>query len=304
MGLVQGSNEWRQFRLEGVGASDVPAIVGCSPYQKREELLKEKVTGESKPINQFVAQRGHQVEIVAREYAQIHLLDDFVPMCYQSDSTPWLRASMDGVSLVGVGIECKFVGAEIFTKTCFEDDVINLMHHFYIQIQVQYFVTELRQIYLVLVDSKNNKKIIEISRDQQMIDKLLPQIKTFWDEVLANRKGIVPVQLAATEECKIEKKAIKNIDNENLSILLSKRDELKTKIDSLEEQLKNLDNDIYLVFASCDSEAIKCGEWRIETIKRKGNIQYNKIPELDKVDLEKYRQVDTVFRKISKLKDK
>lgn len=43
--LIQGSPEWLAYRAKHFNASDAPAMMGCSPYKTRAQLLRELHTG-------------------------------------------------------------------------------------------------------------------------------------------------------------------------------------------------------------------------------------------------------------------
>jgi predicted phage-related endonuclease len=43
--FLQGSPEWHAYRATARNASDAPAMLGCSPYQTRAELLHALHTG-------------------------------------------------------------------------------------------------------------------------------------------------------------------------------------------------------------------------------------------------------------------
>ena len=43
--LIQGSPEWLAHRATHFNASDAPAMMGCSPYKTRAQLLREMHTG-------------------------------------------------------------------------------------------------------------------------------------------------------------------------------------------------------------------------------------------------------------------
>lgn len=43
--LIQGTPEWLAYRAGHFNASDAPAMMGCSPYKTRAELLREVHTG-------------------------------------------------------------------------------------------------------------------------------------------------------------------------------------------------------------------------------------------------------------------
>ena len=49
--LVQGSDEWKAFRATAFTASDAPAMMGVSKYKTRDQLLAEKFTGISPPVD-------------------------------------------------------------------------------------------------------------------------------------------------------------------------------------------------------------------------------------------------------------
>lgn len=65
--LTQGLPEWKTWRLQGLGGSDVAAIVGVSPYQDhtRAVVFAEKVHGIEREAN-FAMRRGNRLEPHAR----------------------------------------------------------------------------------------------------------------------------------------------------------------------------------------------------------------------------------------------
>lgn len=79
----QGSASWLQWRNAGVTASDMPIIMGLSPYKTVFQLWLEK-TGRANPPdlsgNPHV-QRGHALEDVARQVAEDHLGEIILPAC-------------------------------------------------------------------------------------------------------------------------------------------------------------------------------------------------------------------------------
>lgn len=67
--LTQGSPGWHAFRATKFGASDAAAMLGISPYQTRNELLRQKFTGTGKEVSadlQRVFDKGHEAEALAR----------------------------------------------------------------------------------------------------------------------------------------------------------------------------------------------------------------------------------------------
>ncbi|OZS41267.1 YqaJ viral recombinase family protein, partial [Photobacterium sanguinicancri] len=67
--LVQGTDAWLQHRTNSRNASDASAMMGCSPYKTRSQLLDERATGIVPDVDaatQARFDRGHAIEEMAR----------------------------------------------------------------------------------------------------------------------------------------------------------------------------------------------------------------------------------------------
>lgn len=99
--FAQGSPEWHQHRATHFNASDAPAMMGCSPYQTRTELLARMKTGISAEVDAATQRRfddGHRFEALARPLAEKIIGDDLYPV---TGSRGELSASFDGLTLDG-----------------------------------------------------------------------------------------------------------------------------------------------------------------------------------------------------------
>jgi len=98
--LVQGSEEWHQFRLEHNGASEAAAMLGLSKKTKRSELVRMKATGIAKEFTAWVQANildyGHEVEAMARPLVEMIISDDLYPVTCSLGS---LSASCDGLTM-------------------------------------------------------------------------------------------------------------------------------------------------------------------------------------------------------------
>lgn len=92
--LVQGSPEWLAWRKEGVGASDIPVIMGVSPYTTIEQLKAQKWGGKASYTTKAM-QRGHDLEPACREEMCKELLLPMQPICAEHSEYPLIRASAD-----------------------------------------------------------------------------------------------------------------------------------------------------------------------------------------------------------------
>jgi predicted phage-related endonuclease len=98
--LIQGSDEWCQFRLSKFGASEAAAMLGISTKAKRTELLHIKHTGTAKEFSDWVQKNildyGHEVEALARPIIEELIGEDLYPVtCSDGD----LSASCDGLTM-------------------------------------------------------------------------------------------------------------------------------------------------------------------------------------------------------------
>ena len=65
LNLIQGDANWHAHRAASKNASDAPAMLGCSEYKTRSELLHEAFTGirpEVTPEQQRRFDDGHAIE--------------------------------------------------------------------------------------------------------------------------------------------------------------------------------------------------------------------------------------------------
>ncbi|MDH1673969.1 YqaJ viral recombinase family protein [Comamonas aquatica] len=98
--LVQGSPEWHAHRAHHFNASDAPAMMGCSSYKSRSQLIKELatgLTGEVDPATQRRFDDGHRFEALARPLAEEIISEPLSP-CVGVNGM-W-SASFDGLTFM------------------------------------------------------------------------------------------------------------------------------------------------------------------------------------------------------------
>lgn len=99
--LIQGSPEWLAYRRDHFNASDAPAMLGCSPYKRRDALLREMATGIGEEVDESTQRRfdaGHRFEANARKLAEELLGEDLFPVV---GSQGRYSASLDGLTMLG-----------------------------------------------------------------------------------------------------------------------------------------------------------------------------------------------------------
>lgn len=140
--LTQGSPEWLAHRAQHFNASDAPAMMGCSPYKTRTQLLDEKARGFAAEVDagtQRLFDAGHRFEALARPLAESIIGEDLYPVV---GTDGLLSASFDGLSLAGDTVfEHKTLNAELRECMEGEDESDRLPLHYRVQLEQQLLVS-------------------------------------------------------------------------------------------------------------------------------------------------------------------
>ena len=138
--LIQGSAEWHAHRAKHFNASDAPAMMGCSPYKTRAQLVREMATGVSAEVDAATQRRfdaGHRFEELARPLAEQIIGEELYP-CVGTDGK--LSASFDGLTLTGdTAFEHKTLNASL--RAALVDGGDNLPSHYQVQMEQQLLVS-------------------------------------------------------------------------------------------------------------------------------------------------------------------
>ena len=153
--VAQGSQEWLALRARHYTASEAPAMMGCSPYQTRNELLRQKAHGavqEVSPAQQRVFDAGHAAEAAFLPHAETLLGCELYPVTVTREVEEGLPllASMDGLSMDGlVGYEHKVANASTLDHVRATGTPPD--HHVW-QLEHQMLVTDAESILFVCSD--------------------------------------------------------------------------------------------------------------------------------------------------------
>ena len=112
--LIQGQPEWHAHRAQHHNASDAPAMMGCSPYKTRAQLVREVATGISQEVDAATQRRfddGHRFEELARPLAEDIIGAELYPV---TGTNGKLSASFDGLTMDGgTGFEHKSLNDQL-----------------------------------------------------------------------------------------------------------------------------------------------------------------------------------------------
>ncbi|ERH60893.1 YqaJ viral recombinase family protein [Pseudomonas simiae] len=147
--VAQGSAEWLALRAQYRTASEAPAMMGASKYQTRTDLLAAKKTGVSPdvtPSQQFIFDKGHATEAMARPLAEELIGEELYPIVATEGN---LLASMDGATMLGETLfEHKLWNESVVAQVKAGD----LAPHYYWQLEQQLLVSGAERVIFVCSD--------------------------------------------------------------------------------------------------------------------------------------------------------
>ncbi len=192
--LTQGSNAWHAYRAQHFNASDAPAMLGCSPYKKRTELLHERHVGIAKEVDgatQVLFDNGHRFEALARVPAEEIVGEDLYPV---TGSSGKYSASFDGLTMAGnIAWEHKTLNDEIRAA----DDVADLGKHLRVQMEQQLLVSEADKCLFLATLWDNEGNLIEKKHFWYLPDAdLRAEIIAGWDQFEIDLAAYQPKELA------------------------------------------------------------------------------------------------------------
>ena len=271
--------DWKAWRAMGLGASDSPIIMGISPYKTRFQLWLEKTGQAQSSDGNWATRRGHELEPKARSQYELENNRDMPPAFLEHKEFPFIRASLDGYG-DNIVLEIKCPGAE--------DHALALAgkvpEKYFPQLQHQLLVTGARECHYYSFDGEKGA-LVQVGHDLDYQGKLLEKLKEFWQLVQTN----TPPELVDRDYKDVEDSAVKFMVMQWLSA--------KEAADSAKELQDEL-------AAKITAQLKDHPRWRhagvkIQYIKRKGNVDYKKIPELTGIDLDKYRGKSSSFWQLS-----
>ncbi len=198
---------WLQWRHNGLGSSDAPAVMGVSRFTKPEELLEKK----SQPMaveddsNSYIKDRGNKIEQIVRRLYEEHMGMEFKAMSCQNIEHPFMLATLDGVDPgLNLMIEIKLLASVNPDKPNYETagcikwrevkkGVVPI--DYYPQIQHQLAVTEIEAcVFIGLMETRRRTVTFEdlaittVLPDKDYQVKLVEKEKIFWNKVLKKRE--------------------------------------------------------------------------------------------------------------------
>lgn len=279
--LHQNTLEWHRWRLQGIGASDAPVIMGDAAFKTARMLwsIKTGRAGENAPG--LAARRGRVLETLARRAYERQVGIQMEPLCLVHDDLEWMRASLDGLSFDGstvLEIKCPMSGRD---RVAAQQG--RIPPHYYAQLQHQLEVSHAAEVHYWSFDGSAGV-LVRINPDLEYLKRLVDTEAAFWQRV--------------TEDCWPEPAGDEldlSADPKWRRVALSygaaraRLESAAAEEHKLHEMLKRM---------ATARRTYGCG---VEVLRnfRKGAVDYSAIPELRGVNLENYRKPNVPIVKIN-----
>jgi putative phage-type endonuclease len=181
--MDQNTAEWHKWRRSGIGASEMGIVMGVSPYKTPYQLWEEK-TGRFVDTPDGIhwgMKRGLDLEPKARALFELEHGLDMIPVCRESESLPWLRASLDGWCEEERAIlEIKCLGRSGLQEASLGE----IPEHYMYQMAHQIAVMDARRVYYYVFDGEKGLCIEKDASDfKEHIVRLMKEGAKFWDHV-------------------------------------------------------------------------------------------------------------------------
>lgn len=274
--IEQGSNTWLELRKTKITASDAPIIDGASHFKTKIQLFNEKI-GLTTSYQTDRMRRGLELEPIARELFSLKTGICVHPKVIVKD---WQLASLDGIS------ECGKYLVEIKCAGKHDHDLAlhgRVPSHYYPQLQHQMYVCNLDTMFYFSFDGVDGVAL-EVLRDDEYLKELNRKEYDFFS-CLQNKVAPEPD----------ENDYVENNDPE-WQELADRYKRTKEIIEQLEQEQEH--NREVLIRMSGNNNTRGAGI-SVMQVRRKGNIDYARIPELKNVDLDRYRKESSLSWRIS-----
>ena len=200
--LQQGTPAWLTHRATARNASDAPAVLACSPYITRTQLLQVRHTGLRAEVDAMTQRRfddGHAIEAAQLPGAEEIIGSDLYPAVgVETIDGIELSASFDGITMDEVmAYECKSINGDLRAALPNPgpdgNDAANLPKHYRVQMEQQLTVCGGKRI-LFVAASKDGSDVRRCWYETDL--PLRMEITAAWRQFDADLADYVPAQAA------------------------------------------------------------------------------------------------------------
>lgn len=185
--LTQGTTEWLDWRKQGIGASEMAAIIGVCPYSTPYKVWLEKTGRAQGFVGNFATQRGTELESKARARYELLSMEDMPPALAVHPKYEIVRVSLDGFRADGKKIlEIKCLGKD--SHALVVSGVVPT--HYIPQVQYQLLATGADSCDFFSFGADESHGLIEVLPDLEYQAMLIASATAFWESHI--KKDVAP----------------------------------------------------------------------------------------------------------------
>lgn len=266
--LIQGTQEWLDFRKAHITATDATSIMGANPWKTKLQLYREKKSEEKPTPPNEAMLRGIELEPIARELFEHQIGMEFYPKVLIKG---WAMASLDGINAAGnIILEIKCPGAKghaIALQGKVPDQ-------YYPQLQHQMYVAGVNLAYFYSFDGIDGVSI-PVHRDDEYIKDMVKRELEFYECLQSNTPP------------EPEEKDFVLRQDDIWQSYASKWKQLTGQLKQLEKEESEVRQQLIVLAGQSN---VKGAGISLSHVTRKGNVDYSKVPELSGINLDYYRK--------------
>ena len=277
--LVQGSEDWKNYRRTKITATDAAKIMNLSPFCTPLQLWEEKLgLREPQALNDKMRE-GSLLEEKARDFFNKKNNLNFRPIVLESTTHPFAMASLDGIDFDSSILEIKC------GKSSHEMAKNHEIAPYYIaQLQHQMMVSNQNLIVYFSYRSDEDNVFWVVKRDDIFIEKMIEAEKEFYRCLME----FTPP--ASTDKDYVLKEDKDWRIHANIWKSVKKQiKDLEAREEGLRNELIRMSND-----QSCQGEGV-----RVSKCIKRGCVDYSGIECLKNVNLDHYRKKSSIYFRIS-----
>jgi len=190
----QGTAEWKDWRKDGITATDIPVLLGVNPYKSVYTLTLEK-SGLAKEPNLDAnpnVQRGNRLEPIARDVLDEKLNDALQPYCVELTDFPVLRASLDGLSSEDIPYEIKAPSEKKFEELQTMGTRSDTYRLYEAQVKAQCVTVGAKRGVLFFYMEDGRSLTFDIDLTTEDLDAILDAAHGYWDCLEKVRALVAP----------------------------------------------------------------------------------------------------------------
>jgi len=276
--LEQRTDEWLEWRADGVSATSCAIIMGENPDKTPLMLWRELVGLDERPDLSCIPQvrKGVKYEPLALKafedkYGQLGL-----PICAESSVYPFIRASFDGLLENGTPAEIKNLSDDNHLDVL-QNGVNSKPYRLYRwQVLHQLIVSDAPRGYLWFWSPKHSPALLVVERDDLLIQRIIQAEQAFWNLVQTATPPAPDTKRDLIPHSMLDLNRWKQLaaDRRNHEIKLS---EAKKKLDGLQDEAKGMEQEFIEMMG--DFQRADAFGVRVTRYERDGRVNWQGVAE-------------------------